>query len=122
MLLMTCEWCNASFELLPSRVFVSRYRFCSKGCWRAACRAGKAPRETERGTRAYRRFRDSHLAKADKCVECGATEDLLLHHLIRTRVRPDLLFAEQNLRILCRACHTHHHASLLHMQPPEVAR
>jgi 5-methylcytosine-specific restriction endonuclease McrA len=86
----------------------------------AACAAGRAPREQDRNSRAYRRFRDALLAMAAACEECGAVTDLVLHHRIRTRERPELLFDGENLEVLCRACHTRHHSLLCHHQP-EVA-
>lgn len=35
-----------------------------------------------------------------------------VHHIIKRSVRPDLVYDIQNLRLLCRACHTHHHQNL----------
>lgn len=120
-LVMVCEGCDAEFELLPNRIFLTRGRFCSRGCWRAACRAGRVAPETDRDERAYRRFRDAWLAGARACERCAATTDLMLHHRVRTRERPDLLFAADNLEELCRSCHTRHHGLLGHHQPPERA-
>ena len=118
-LVMVCEWCDVEFELLPSRVFITRGRYCSRDCLKAARRAGRVAREGARDSRAYRRFRDAWLAAARVCERCGATADLMLHHRVRTRERPDLLYAADNLEVLCRSCHTRHHGLLGHHQPPE---
>lgn len=112
----TCVWCGQRFEHTPGRVFHAGLRYCSRNCFRVAAKAEKLPREGERG-RAYRRFRDRVVAGDACCADCGSTVDLALHHRIRTRERPDLLLAKDNLVILCRRCHARHHNAAGHTHP-----
>ena len=70
--------------------------------------------------RRYRRFRDNWLAGAEGCERCRTKADLMLHHRIRTRERPDLLYAPENLEVLCRSCHTRHHNEQGHTRIPGV--
>ena len=120
-LVMACEWCDADFEMLPNRVFFVGARFCSRDCWKTARRSRRVARESGRDDRAYRRFRDAWLAEARACERCGSSTDLLLHHRVRTRERPDLLYAPDNLEVLCRSCHSRHHNEMGHMCIPEAA-
>ncbi len=116
-----CEWCGERFLLLPNRTFYGCGRFCSRHCYECARRAARLPREADRSDRTYRRFRDELLAGAKGCERCGTSLDLMLHHRIRTRERPDLLFTPSNLEVLCRSCHTRHHGDMGHMRIPETA-
>lgn len=115
-----CEWCGESFLLLPNRLFYGCGRFCSRPCYEFARRENRLPREAKRA-RNYRRFREERLARADGCQRCDTSVDLVLHHRIRTRERPDLLFSPENLEVLCRSCHTRHHGELGHHRVPEAA-
>lgn len=120
-LAMNCDWCGGRFHLLPNRLFFGCGRFCSRPCYRRACEAARLPPEANRGERSYRAFRDGCLARAKGCVRCGTTADLVLHHRVRTRERPDLLFAPENLEVLCRSCHTRHHNEQGHTRIPSEA-
>ena len=119
-LLLSCERCGSSYEFLPNRVFITGARFCSRKCYDATRREQKLPRETDRN-RTYRTFRDS-LLKDQLCTRCGSKRDLVLHHCIRTRERPDLLYDPNNLIVLCRSCHTQLHGELGHMQIIQTER
>jgi len=46
---------------------------------------------------------------------------LHLHHRVRSRERPDLLFDLDNIEVLCNACHMATHALLGHLNIPEQA-
>ena len=118
-LLMSCERCGKKYEFLPNRVFITSARFCSRECYQATRHEGKLPREDAR-SRSYRNFRDSWLTEHSTCERCGIGRDLLLHHRIRSRERPDLLFDPDNLVVLCRSCHTQRHGDLGHMRVPQV--
>ena len=118
---MSCEWCGERFLLLPNRLFFGCGRFCSRPCYVAARTNAKLPREPGRAERSYRRFRDEWLARSNGCERCGTKADLVLHHRIRTRERPDLIYASENLEVLCRSCHTRHHGEQGHHRVPEVA-
>lgn len=115
---LTCERCNKQFRFLPGRLRWGFGRFCSRKCFKTARKENKLPREPDRG-RAYRRFRDQLLSQVDHCAECGRQENLVVHHRIRTRERPDLLFALENIQVLCRGCHTRRHASQGHLRVPK---
>jgi 5-methylcytosine-specific restriction endonuclease McrA len=119
-LVISCERCGKTFEFLPNRIFLAGGRFCSRRCFRDARREEKLPPEGDRG-RAYRNFRDAWVAERGACERCGSQEDVFLHHRVRTRERPDLLFEPDNLEVLCRSCHTRHHEEMGHMRVPEVA-
>lgn len=56
-------------------------------------------------------FRKYILAQRPLCEEClanGVTtgKSLELHHKLKTAVRPDLFFDEQNIEVLCKQCHS----------------
>lgn len=119
-LAMNCERCGGSFMLRPNRLFFGCGRFCSRPCYVEARTAAKLPPEPERAERNYRRFRDEWLARAEGCERCGRKADLSLHHRVRTRERPDLLYAPENLEVLCRSCHARHHNEQGHTRIPEA--
>lgn len=58
---------------------------------------------------AWRRLRDSVLARHPLCVECErqgrVTVATLVDHIVPYRERPDLGLERTNLRPLCHACH-----------------
>ena len=113
-----CQWCGETFDLRQDRVFYNSGRFCSRSCLLEAKRDAKLPREPPRGS-AYKRFRGEWVSRVGHCEICGVTDDLCLHHRIRTRERPDLLYDAENLQVLCNACHTRVHAEAGHMTVPE---
>ena len=119
-LLISCERCGHSFDFLPNRVFLAGGRFCSRRCFQAVRREAKLSPEADRG-RGYRSFRDAWVAERGACERCGSHEDVLLHHRVRSRERPDLLLEPANLEVLCRSCHTRHHDEMGHMRTPEAA-
>jgi hypothetical protein len=43
------------------------------------------------------------------CQECGSTRDLAIHHVIPVCERPDLVFEDTNIQLLCRPCHIERH-------------
>jgi 5-methylcytosine-specific restriction endonuclease McrA len=68
------------------------------------------PRPKRKGTRAYKwkKLRDAYLVKnqaADGLWQCAHCKKLItapeLDHIIKRSVRPDLVFVESNLQILC---------------------
>ncbi len=48
--------------------------------------------------------RDDHA-----CVWCGREENLEADHILEVSTHPDLAFEVENLRTLCRPCHTDRH-------------
>lgn len=38
------------------------------------------------------------------CLDCGATDQLTVDHILPFRERPDLAYAQDNLAVLCRPC------------------
>lgn len=38
------------------------------------------------------------------CLDCGATSNLSVDHIVPFRVRPDLAYAQDNLTVRCRPC------------------
>ena len=111
-------WCGRAFELRPLGPFFGRGRFCSSRCLFAAQRAHTRPVRSQRGSD-YRRFRDAEVARVGHCELCGAREYLCLHHIIRTRDRPDLLYEQDNLQVLCSPCHARAHRLAGHMNAQE---
>ncbi len=116
-----CEWCGHIFEYLPNRVFFANPRFCSRSCFLQALKAIKVAREPSR-SRTYRKFRNKFIEQFDKCELCGSKDNLVLHHRVRSRERLDLLFAHDNLMVLCKACHTRHHAKSGHTSIPDLKK
>lgn len=43
-----------------------------------------------------------------KCLLCGATTNLEVHHILLRSDRPDLKYDQDNLCVLCSKCHNHH--------------
>jgi 5-methylcytosine-specific restriction endonuclease McrA len=118
--LVPCEHCGALFCILPNRFLLVAGRFCSRKCYEATRKANKMPREAPR-SRAYKRFRNVLVSQSGQCCRCGAQENLVVHHRVRTRERPDLLFARDNLEVLCSSCHTKAHARVGLFRIPEPA-
>ncbi len=44
-----------------------------------------------------------------RCMRCKSREQLVVHHIVSEKDRPDLLHDLENLETLCRACHMRHH-------------
>lgn len=118
--ILECDHCGTRYRLPPNRLLLVAARFCSRECFEEARRLHKLAREGDRG-RSYRRFRDEQIAAAGRCARCASTCDLVLHHRVRSREQPDLLFERSNLEVVCRSCHTRLHGREGHFRLPEVS-
>ena len=50
------------------------------------------------------------LAKYDnKCINCGSTKNLCVHHVIKMKPNDENYNDIENLTVLCRSCHLSHH-------------
>jgi hypothetical protein len=116
--LVPCEHCGTVFRILPNRFLLVAGRFCSRACFDAKRTSIKLPREPRR-SRAYKRFRNVLVNQNDQCQRCGARDNLIVHHRVRTRERPDLLLERDNIEVLCSSCHTKTHGRLGHFRIPE---
>ena len=60
-----------------------------------------------RQTKKYKEFRKQVLKRDDnKCVQCGNTENLQIHHIKSTKDYPDLIMEFNNVQTLCLLCHS----------------
>lgn len=60
---------------------------------------------TTRNCSLWEEFRAKVVARdGNKCVRCGVTGYLAVHHKIPERVRPDLVYAMSNCKTLCPPC------------------
>jgi hypothetical protein len=114
-----CEHCGASFERPARRGLFAANRFCSKTCHLEFLAHHVLEREPTRG-RAYRRLRDEVIRAEGACRRCGRRDNLVVHHVIRSRERPDLLEDRENLEVLCVACHARHHSERGHTSHREL--
>lgn len=78
-----------------------------------ACQPPKQHQHYERGTRGrtatdwrWRKI-SQHLRRASPfCEWCGTNDDLTTDHIIPVTENPALVYAPQNLRVLCRPCNS----------------
>ena len=63
----------------------------------------------DRESREYREWRKYHLKKQDKCVVCGHTENLQVHHQFCVKQYPELIVDKGNGVVLCKHCHRKFH-------------
>jgi thymidylate synthase (FAD) len=49
------------------------------------------------------------LEKGSTCSNCGNTQNLHVHHILTVKDRPDLIYDESNMSLLCSSCHSRHH-------------
>ncbi len=117
---LDCDHCGRQYSYLPNRLLLVTSRYCSRECREEARCLNRLASEADRG-RSYRRFRDEQVGAAGRCGRCGSVDDLVLHHRIRSRERPDLLLVPENVEVLCRSCHTRIHGREGHFRLPEVA-
>lgn len=103
-----CEHCGAAFEQPVRLGLFAAVRFCSKACQREFMAVNAVDREPAR-SRAYRHLRDAVICAHPRCSTCGVAADLVVHHVVSSRKRPDLLLEPTNLVVLCRGCHTRLH-------------
>lgn len=108
-----CEGCGEPIQTWR-RGGTSVKTFCSRACMVECRRRRKVAREGAR-PKEYEALRRKLLAEQPWCADCGATKNLLVHHKIRSRERPDLLMDLNNLVVLCKGCHTAVHARAGHM-------
>jgi len=99
-------------KTLQHRLNLSKSSF---GIVRKGHRKCKTPLETRlRNSVAYREFRNRMKARDNyTCQNCGvkqsATQKIIMHHIIPSRERFDLLTSESNVIIWCVSCHSAHH-------------
>ena len=61
---------------------------------------GKAPKGVKRSSK-WKKVRKEFLKKNSKCVVCGSTKKLEVHHKVPFSVSSDLELEEKNLIVLC---------------------
>lgn len=60
-----------------------------------------------RGTKEYKEFRLKILERDNyKCVKCGSTKKLQVHHIKSVKKFPELLMIDDNVQTLCIKCHS----------------
>lgn len=60
-----------------------------------------------RGTKEYKEFRLKILERDNyKCIKCGNTKNLQVHHIKSVKKFPELLMVESNVETLCIKCHS----------------
>jgi len=116
---LACERCGAMFERPVRRGLFSAGRFCSKSCQFEFLAVHALEREPAR-SRAYRALREAVVREHPFCTRCGDRQDLVVHHVLASRQRPDLLMARDNLQVLCRPCHTQLHSERGEMAHQQV--
>ena len=118
-LVVTCDWCGQEFERKRS-YRGGRLKFCSGGCYSEY----RSEHFVGSGNPAWRggnywcyhpnwQTARKHILERDHstCQQCGATEQLVVHHVI-PYVRfenPQDAHAPGNLVTLCRTCHRRLH-------------
>lgn len=58
--------------------------------------------------------------KGYRCSKCGATTDLISHHVKERSKYPELALDLDNGIVMCRSCHSRHHNSGEYKGPLEV--
>jgi len=109
----TCEWCGRLFTVEKRQIDKGFGRFCSLQCnalrRRLDPERSMYPENAWRSRMGFRRVADQLLhAASARCAECGERRtngNLVVHHPIPPNGDVDLLMAEWNLVVLCRACH-----------------
>lgn len=77
-------------------------------------KGGPERRDPERTRMRARRWADQVKDRdGRKCVECGSTDRLHAHHIVRWRDRPDLRYELSNGKTLCYSCHEQVHGPIL---------
>ncbi len=97
---VTCDHCGHAIRVPPSRTQTravvgqirSPQRFCSMAC-----------RHSDQAERNWSRYRDK--IPHDKCVRCGSTRYVQVHHIDHNRRHG----AVENLVAWCKSCHRLHH-------------
>lgn len=100
--LLTCPVCRAEFSVRSCEV--GARKTCSFACAAAHRKNRRKEIRNRLGWSAWKRLRLAIIERdGGKCVTCGATDNLTVHHIIPWRVSRD--DSEVNLQTLCRTCH-----------------
>lgn len=62
-----------------------------------------------RNTYAYRKWREEIIERDKKCVWCGSTDKLEVHHIKPFAEYPELRYDYENAITLCEQCHKRYH-------------
>jgi hypothetical protein len=111
--LRRCEWCGEGFSVEKRQVDKGFGRFCSVKCSALRRRVDPErsmhPENAWRSRMGFRKVAARLLRAANaRCAECGerrTSGNLVVHHPIPPNGDVNLLMAEWNLVVLCRACH-----------------
>jgi ribosomal protein S27AE len=118
--MLACRQCGQSFERKAYMEEWSQDRgpFCSFDCygrWQSENTTGGAnpnfvPRSNARLAGQWYRVRLDVLERDDnRCVRCGRTDRLHVHHKVHFRPGQDDPHAADNLETLCASCHRREH-------------
>ncbi len=92
-------YCNKHQPLIESREKKRKQR--RDDYFRNARRANQGYYHTKQ----WRLLRAEVLKKQSSCITCGSSEQLHIDHIKPPRGNKDLFFNENNLQVLCHACH-----------------
>lgn len=109
-----CQNCGRPFSVEPSAASKGNGKYCSWECRRAGMRGEGNPNwKNDPDYRGYN-WREIRLAALErdgrKCVKCGASESLVVHHIVPWPETQDNRL--ENLLTLCIGCHKRTHADL----------
>lgn len=97
---------NKNSTVLRDAVLELKKRMAEENAENSALEKRKLNQEQLREWSINIRMRDEF-----KCVDCGATEHLHAHHIRPKHDFPDLAYAVDNGKTLCRDCHAKEHGS-----------
>lgn len=112
-----CEWCRKKFNIEKRQADKGYAKFCSSRCYGMSRRhdptCSKYPENAWRQREGFRKLSDRILSDTSvRCAICDTPRirgNLVVHHIVEPNGDVNLLLSEDNLQVLCRACHMRVH-------------
>jgi len=103
---LNCQNCGKEF--FPSKFQAGRQKYCSKGCQVSAIhkRHSYKHRRSGKYQSEFRVVKPFVLERDGRCVLCGSSDGLHVHHLDNSGREKDCNNSPDNLVVLCGSCHS----------------
>jgi 5-methylcytosine-specific restriction protein A len=96
-----CNYPGCNNLIQPSEKYCANHKNEPASPFSSAIRYNEELYQTAR----WRSLRKKILKEQSHCLYCGSTECLQVHHVVPPRGNEELFFNENNLIVVCAACH-----------------
>jgi len=108
-MLVKCGVCGKEFYRCQFKLQRNDNFYCSAKCYQKTIKKTPTSAKTILTYRSYIKWK-KRILKGAKCIFCGSSKKLELHHIKQRRDYPELVKSEENVIPICEKCHDVFHS------------